>query len=489
MRPKPLLNILGALLSILGMTMIVPIFISYGYGESDLNGFLYSALICISIGLPVWIMTRHRRPLTNRDGFAIVTFSWIITAVAGALPFYFSGAIPNITDAFFESMSGVTTTGASIIGNTATLPNLPNGIESLPHGILFWRSFIQWIGGMGIVVFYIAILPLLGVGGVQLFKAEVPGPVADKITPRVRETAKFLWIVYVGITTAEAIALMVAGMGVFDAICHSFTTMPTGGYSTKNASIGYYDSMAIQYIIIFFMFLAGINFTLHFHAIMGNMKSYFRDKEFLTYFGIIIVVAFLIFSSISAGGNEWTEKHFRDSLFQTVAILTGTGYSTADYELWTYFAQFMILFMMFVGGMGGSTTGGMKIVRIMLLFKYAAKETRRMLHLKAILPIRIGSRYIPEDVIRNTLGFFLFYISFFIFTTMVLTAMNIDLESAIGASASAIGNIGPSLGAFGPTDNYALLPTFGKWLLSFCMLLGRLEIFTVMVLFSRTFWK
>ena len=489
MRPKPLLNILGALLSILGMTMIVPIFISYGYGESDLNGFLYSALICISIGLPVWIMTRHRRPLTNRDGFAIVTFSWIITAVAGALPFYFSGAIPNITDAFFESMSGVTTTGASIIGNTDTLPNLPNGIESLPHGILFWRSFIQWIGGMGIVVFYIAILPLLGVGGVQLFKAEVPGPVADKITPRVRETAKFLWIVYVGITTAEAIALMVAGMGVFDAICHSFTTMPTGGYSTKNASIGYYDSMAIQYIIIFFMFLAGINFSLHFHAITGNVKSYFRDKEFLTYFGIIIVVAFLIFSSISAGGNEWTEKHFRDSLFQTVAILTGTGYSTADYELWAYFAQFMILFMMFVGGMGGSTTGGMKIVRIMLLFKYAAKETRRMLHLKAIIPIRIGSRYISEDVIRNTLGFFLFYVSIFAVTTMVLTTMNIDLESAIGASASAIGNIGPGLGAFGPTDNYALLPAFGKWMLCFCMLLGRLEIFTVMVLFSRTFWK
>ena len=489
MRIKPLLNILGALLSILGMTMVVPIFISLGYGESDLNGLLYSALICIGVGSPIWLMTRHQRPLTNRDGYAIVTFSWIITAVAGALPFYFSGAIPNITDAFFESMSGVTTTGASIIGNTMTLPNLPNGIESLPHGILFWRSFIQWIGGMGIVVFYIAILPLLGVGGVQLFKAEVPGPVADKITPRVRETAKILWMVYLGFTAVQILLLRISGMPWFDSICHSFTTMSTGGYSTKNASIGYYDSMAIQYIIIFFMFLAGINFTLHFHAIMGNVKSYFRDKEFLTYFGIIIVAGFLIFLSISAGGNEWTEKHFRDSLFQTVAILTSTGYSTADYELWTYFAQFMLLFMMFIGGMGGSTTGGMKIVRIMLLFKYAAKETRRMLHLKAIIPIRIGSRYIPEDVIRNTLGFFLFYISFFIFTTMVLTAMNIDLESAIGASASAIGNIGPGLGAFGPTDNYALLPTFGKWLLSFCMLLGRLEIFTVMVLFSRTFWK
>ena len=489
MRLKPLLNILGALLSIIGMTMVVPIFISLAYGESDLNGLLYSALICLGVGSPIWLMTRHQRPLTNRDGYAIVTFSWIITAAAGALPFYFSGAIPNITDAFFESMSGVTTTGASIIGNTMTLPNLPNGIESLPHGILFWRSFIQWIGGMGIVVFYIAILPLLGVGGVQLFKAEVPGPVADKITPRVRETAKILWMVYLGFTAVQILLLHINGMPWFDSICHSFTTMPTGGYSTKNASIGYYDSMAIQYIIIFFMFLAGINFSLHFHAIMGNMKSYFRDKEFLTYFGIIIVAGFLIFLSISVGGNEWTEKHFRDSLFQTVSILTGTGYCTADYELWTYFAQFMLLFMMFIGGMGGSTTGGMKIVRIMLLFKYAAKETRRMLHLKAILPIRIGSRYIPEDVIRNTLGFFLFYISFFIVTTMVLTTMNIDLESAIGASASAIGNIGPSLGAFGPTDNYALLPAFGKWLLSFCMLLGRLEIFTVMVLFSRTFWK
>ena len=489
MKLRTLLNILGALLSILGTTMVVPIFISLGYGESDLNGFLVSALVCIGVGFPVWLFTRYSRTLTNRDGFAIVTFSWIITAIAGALPFYLSGAIPNITDAFFESMSGVTTTGATIIGNSTTLPHLENGIESLPHGILFWRSFLQWIGGMGIVVFYIAILPLLGVGGVQLFKAEVLGPVADKITPRVRETAKILWMVYLGFTAVQILLLRISGMPWFDSICHSFTTMPTGGFSTKNASIGYYDSVAIQYIIIFFMFLAGINFSLHFHAITGNVKSYFRDKEFLTYFGIIIVVGFLIFSSISAGGNEWTEKHFRDSLFQTVAILTGTGYCTADYELWTYFAQFMILFMMFVGGMGGSTTGGMKIVRIMLLFKYAAKETRRMLHLKAIIPIRIGSRYIPEDVIRNTLGFFLFYISFFIVTTMVLTTMNIDLESAIGASASAIGNIGPSLGAFGPTDNYALLPAYGKWLLSFCMLLGRLEIFTVMVLFSRTFWK
>ena len=489
MNIRTVFNILSALLVILGVSMLIPAAIAYGYGENDLNGFLWSLFICFILGIPTWLATRKHRKLTNKDGFAIVSFTWITTALIGALPFYISGIIPNFTDAFFESMSGVTTTGATIIGSSVTLPHLPNGIESLPHATLYWRSFIQWIGGMGIIVFYIAILPLLGVGGVQLFKAEVPGPVSDKIRPRVRETAKILWMVYLGFTATQILLLVISGMPWFDSICHSFTTMPTGGFSIKNASIGYYDSAAIQYIIIFFMFLAGVNFSLHFHAMTGNVKSYFRDKEFLTYFGIISIVTLLIFSSLSAGGDEWSEKHFRDSLFQTVAILTGTGYSTADYELWAYFAQFMILFMMFVGGMGGSTTGGMKIVRIMLLFKYAAKETRRMLHLKAIIPIRIGSRYISEDVIRNTFGFFLFYVSIFAITTMALTAMNIDLESAIGASASAIGNIGPGLGAFGPTDNYALLPAFGKWMLCFCMLLGRLEIFTVMVLLSRTFWK
>ena len=489
MRIKPLLNILGALLSILGITMVVPIFISIGYGESDLNGFLYSALICVSIGIPVWLLTRHSRSFTNRDGFAIVTFSWIITAVAGALPFYFSGAIPNITDAFFESMSGVTTTGASIIGNAATLPNLPHGVESLPHGILFWRSFIQWIGGMGIVVFYIAILPLLGVGGVQLFKAEVPGPVADKITPRVRETAKFLWIVYVGITAVEAIALMVAGMGVFDAICHSLTTMPTGGFSTKNANIGHYDSSLIHYIIIFFMFIAGVNFSLHFRAINGNVKSYVHDKEFLVYLGGMVLVTFLIFLAISLQGGSFSHLNFRESLFTTISILSTTGYGSADYELWPVFVQVVLLTLMFVGGMGGSTGGGMKVIRCMLLVQYAALETRRMLHSRALIPVRIGKQLIKEDVVRNTLGFFLFFMSAFMVSTIVLSSMGLDLESAIGAAASAMGNIGPALGAFGPTDNYALLSDPGKWVLTFCMLLGRLEIFTVMVLFSRTFWK
>tara|TARA_Y100000748_G_scaffold65475_1_gene52969 strand:+ start:4272 stop:5741 length:1470 start_codon:yes stop_codon:yes gene_type:complete len=489
MRFKPLLNIIGALLSILGISMIVPIFISFGYGEYDLNGFLISAIICIGLGYPLWLSTRYKRNLTNRDGFAIVTFSWITAAVVGSLPFYFSGAIPNITDAFFESMSGITTTGASIIGNRLTLPHLENGIESLPHGILFWRSFIQWIGGMGIVVFYIAILPLLGVGGVQLFKAEVPGPVADKIKPRVRETAKFLWIIYVGITFLEIIALRIAGMETFDSICHAFTTMPTGGFSTKNASIAHYDSPIIHYIIITFMFLAGINFSLHFRAINGDIKAYLKDKEFLVYLFIVVFISSIILLTLSYRANNFSEILLRESLFGTIAILTGSGYVLGNYELWPIFLQMILLVLMFIGGMGGSTTGGMKVIRVLLLVKYASLETRRMLHSRALLPVKIGKRLVKEDIVRNTLGFFLFFMSAFIISTILLSTMGLDIESSIGAAASAMGNIGPALGEFGPTDNYALMPDLGKWILTFCMLLGRLEIFTVIVLFSRAFWK
>ena len=486
MNIRSVIRINAVLLTVLGVAMLIPASVAYGYGE-DVSAFLISATMCAVIGLSGWVFTRKHKKLTNKDGFTIVTIAWVVTALAGSLPFYIGGFIPNFTDAFFESMSGVTTTGATIIGNPLTLPNLPHGIESLPHGILFWRSFIQWIGGMGIIVFTIAILPLLGVGGVQLFRAEVPGPVADKITPRVRETAKYLWMVYFGFTLAETILLGVGGMDWFDAVCHSFTTMPTGGFSTKNASIAYYGNSYIHYIMILFMFFAGINFTLHFRAITGDVTSYFKDREFLYYLGITLCITLCISLGLYVQGNSWSHHHFRDSLFQTVSILTTTGYTTADYELWPYFAQFILLLLMFVGGMGGSTGGGMKIIRVILILKYIAIETRQMLHAKAIIPIRIGSRYISGDVIRNTVGFFLFYIFIFAATSLILSAMDLDLSSAIGVAASAIGNIGPAFGDFGPTENYAMLPDIGKWLLSFCMLLGRLEIFTVMVLFSRTF--
>ena len=486
MNIRSVIGINATLLTILGVAMLIPASVAYGYSE-DVSAFLISSTICVAIGLPGWFFTRKHNKLTNKDGFTIVTIAWVVTALAGSLPFYIGGYIPNFTDAFFESMSGVTTTGATIIGNPLTLPNLPNGIESLTHGILFWRSFIQWIGGMGIIVFTIAILPLLGVGGVQLFRAEVPGPVSDKITPRVRETAKYLWMVYFGFTLAETLLLGVGGMDWFDAICHSFTTMPTGGFSTKNAGIAHYGNSYIHYVMVLFMFFAGINFTLHFRAISGDVTSYFKDREFCYYLGIAAFITLCISLGLYVQGNSWSHHHFRDSLFQTVSILTTTGYVTADYELWPYFAQFILLLLMFVGGMGGSTGGGMKIIRVILILKYIAIETRQMLHTKAIIPIRIGSRYIPGDVIRNTVGFFLFYVFIFAATTLFLSAMDLDMNSAVGLAASAIGNIGPAFGDFGPTDNYSMLPDIGKWLLSFCMLLGRLEIFTVMVLFSRTF--
>jgi len=486
---KTIVNILSAMLVATGLSMLIPTVISWSFSEPDLSGHLQSMIICIVVGIPFWMITRKSRALNSKDGFAIVSFAWLIVAFAGSLPFYLSGTIPNFTDAWFEAMSGVTTTGATIIGNPTTLPNLPNGIESMPHGILFWRSFLQWIGGMGIIVFTIAILPLLGVGGVQLFKAEVPGPVADKIRPRVKETAKILWMVYVGFTFLQFLLLGFAGMPWFDSICHAFTTMPTGGFSTQNASIAAYSNPLIHYVIIFFMFIAGVNFTLHFRAITGNFKSYFKDYEFKVYFFILFFATTFIFFNISYSELDLSHNTFRISLFQSLALMTGTGYANANYELWPFFSQLLLFIMMFFGAMGGSTSGGLKIARVILLIKYAASETRRMLHSRAIIPIRIGDRTISDDVIRNTLGFFLIYLSFFVMTALVLTALNFDFLSSLSAAASAIGNVGPAFGAFGPTDNYALLHPIGKWMMTFCMLLGRLEIFTIMVLFSRTFWR
>ncbi len=489
MNIKTILNILAAMLGLTGVTMLLPALIAWGYSEPDLAGHLKSSAICVLIGLPVWFFTRKSRSLNSKDGFAIVTLAWLLVALAGSMPFYLTGEIPNFTDAWFESMSGVTTTGASILGNAQTLPNLVNGIESLPHGVLFWRSFIQWIGGMGIIVFTIAILPLLGVGGVQLFKAEVPGPVAQKIRPRVREAAKILWLVYVGFTFVQVLLLGLAGMPWFDSVCHAFTTISTGGFSTQNASIAAFSNPLIHYIIIFFMFVAGVNFTLHFRAITGNYKVHLKDYEFRVYLSIICIATLLIFFNISSANSDWSHNSFLISLFESLAMLTGTGYAITDYELWPFFSQHLLLIIMFFGAMGGSTSGGMKIGRIILLIKYAGTETRRMLHARAIIPIRIGDRFISDEVVRNTLGFSLIYLSIFVLTAFVLTAFNLDLLSAIGASASAIGNVGPAFGAFGPTDSYALLHPIGKWMLTICMLLGRLEIFTIMVLFSRTFWK
>ena len=462
---------------------------SFYYEEPDLEGLLMSSGITVAVSLPVWILTRRKVTLSVKDGFAIVTLAWFTIAIFSSLPFILTGTIPNLTDAFFESMSGITTTGASILGNPATMPHLANGIESLGKGVLFWRSFIQWIGGMGIIVFSIAILPLLGVGGVQLFKVEVPGPVPDKLKPRVQETAKSLWLVYLGVTAVEVILLMFGGMTFFDALCHSFTTMATGGFSTKNTSISHFNSAYVEYVIILFMFLAGVNFALHWKIITNPKRlSYFRDGEFKFYGLMVLLVTVFLAARIALNVEDLSHKIIRDSLFQVVSILTTTGFSTADYLLWGPFAQLSLLLLMFIGGCAGSTSGGMKIGRIMVVIKYSLSEIKRLLHPRAVIPVRIGRQMISEEVIRNTLGFVLFYVSIFVTVSVILTVLGLDLESAFGATAASIGNIGPGLGSVGPVANYAHLPALAKWLLTFCMLLGRLEIFTVMV-FLNTFFS
>jgi trk system potassium uptake protein TrkH len=427
--------------------------------------------------------SKEKKELSTHDPFAVVTIGWIAIVIFSAFPFYLSSTL-NYTNSFFEAMSGLTTTGATVFGHSDTLM-----IEELPHGILFWRSFTQFIGGMGIIVFSIAILPMLGMGGVQLFRAEVAGPVADKITPRVKQTAKLLWGIYVGFVLILCLILKIEGMSWFDAICHSFTTMATGGFSTKNISIAAYGGL-IQWTLIFFMFCAATNFSLHYYFIAKGKFEYYQDHEFRVYFGLCIIFSILFFINIVGTNKYQTDLlSFRHSVFAAVSILTTTGFSTENFNEWPEMSKMLLFFLFFIGGSAGSTTGGMKIIRSILVVKYLFYEVRKLLHPKGVFNITIGENTIDDNVVRATLGFYLFYILIFVFTAIFLSFTGLDVETALTASASAIGNIGPGLGSIGPTDNWAHLTDLAKWLTSFCMLLGRLEIFTVVVLFSRSFWK
>ncbi|MCB0065012.1 MAG: TrkH family potassium uptake protein [Caldilineaceae bacterium] len=459
--------------------MLLPIPFSLYYSSNDHWALLGSSLLTGAVGLAAYKLTSLKRTLRVRDGFAIVTFGWICFSFFGCLPYLFSGAIPSFTDAFFETISGFTTTGATILTE----------IESLPHGILLWRSLTHWLGGMGIIVLSLAILPFLGVGGMQLFKAEVPGPVADKLTPRVTETAKILWGVYMLFSAVEAILLMLGGMTLFDALCHTFGTMATGGYSTRNASVGAYDSAYIDYVIIIFMFLAGANFSLHYRLLRGNWRVYRQDREFLVYLGIIGVATVVVIADVWWNTYDTFADALRYALFQVVSIQTTTGFGTADYEQWSANAQFVLLCLMFVGGCAGSTGGGMKVMRLHLLFKFSISEFTRLLHPNAVVPVRMQQVAIPRDVITNILGFFVLYMFLFVLGVFVMTLLELDILSAIGAVAATLGNIGPGLNLVGPTDHYGFIPAAGKWVLSALMLMGRLEIFTVLVLFSPAFWK
>ncbi len=479
-RKALIFRVLGLLLIIESIFMLISAPFSFFYGDSDGLNLIISSLITFFVGLTSWFFTRKTRlDINKREGYTIVSLVWVVFSFFGSLPFFISGAIPSYTDAFFETISGFTTTGASIL----------NDIESLSHGLLFWRSITQWLGGMGIIVMSLAIFPILGIGGMQLFIAEVPGPSPDKLHPRVKETAKRLWGIYAIFTFAEFILLMLGGIDCFDAICHSFTTMATGGYSTKQLSIAFYDSAYIQYIIILFMFLAGTNFTLSYFGLRLRFKKIFKNEEFRFYLLFIlgftiIIVAFLI---LLTGGDF--EKTFRDSLFQVVSIITTTGFVTTDYILWPSFLVLILFILMFFGGSAGSTGGSIKIVRVLLVFKNSFIELRRLLHPNAVIPVRLNSRGVHPTIISNILAFVVIYMFSFIFGVIVMSIFGLDLESSMGAVAATLGNVGPGIGSVGPMENYSLIHDSGKWFLSFLMLLGRLELFTVLMLFTKSFWK
>ena len=477
---RVILYILGFLVFIEGICILFCAPISAYNNDSDYSAILLAGFITALSGLLVWLLNRRTdKNISKRDGYIIVSVVWIVFSLFGSLPFMISGHIPSFTDAFFETMSGFTTTGASVL----------NDIESLSHGLLFWRSLTQWLGGMGIIVMSIAILPLLGIGGMQLFIAEVPGPTPDKISPRIKETAQKLWAIYIIFTAAETILLIFGGMSFFDAVCHAFTTMATGGYSTKQASIMHYSSPFIHYVIIVFMFLAGTNFTLSYFALHLNFKKIWQNEEFRSYLFFIlsftVVIAFVLY--ISHYNNP--ETCFRDSMFQVVSIITTTGFVTADYLLWPHFLIMLILVLMFFGGSAGSTGGGIKIMRIVLLIKNGFYELKRLIHPSAVIPVRFNNQGVSPQILSNVLAFVMFYIFIMVIGIVVMSAMDYDIDSSIGAVAATLGNIGPGIGAVGPVENYEHIPIFGKWFLSLLMMIGRLEIFTVFLLFSPNFWK
>jgi trk system potassium uptake protein TrkH len=472
---------LALLILFLGISMAAPLMISLFFKDGSSRSLLLSMLITSLSGLALFTCTRKQEglQLTHRDGAAIVTFGWIMAGLFGTLPYLLSGSIANFTNAFFESISGFTTTGASIL----------NDIEALPEGILFWRSLTQWLGGMGIIVLSIAILPFLGIGGMQLYKAEVPSPVVDKLKPRISETAKTLWKVYILITTVEVTLLLGGGMPLFDAVCHAFCTMPTGGFSTKNASIAHYNSPYFDGIFILFMLLAGINFSLHFKLIKGDLKIFGKDSECRAFF--ILVAAFILIITLDTYGPTYSSlsKAFRDSAFQVSSIITTTGFVSADYEKWPAMSQLVLVICMFIGGMAGSTGGGIKIMRIMLLIRHVNQEVFRIIHPHAVTVVKLGGKPVPQDVLNSIWGFFTLYIALFLIATLIVLFLGLDMSSALGSVAASIGNIGPGLGIVGPVKNYFDVPLVGKWVLVFCMLLGRLEIYTVIVLLTPEFWR
>jgi len=473
------LNTLGSLLLFLGTSMIFPLLYALYYHEKATSAFIISMIITVTVGIILKRLFSPLEPIGIKEGFAIACLGWIVAAAFGALPFMFAGTFTNFIDAYFESMSGFTTTGATVIA----------AIEGNPYSILFWRDFIQWLGGMGIIVLVVAILPALGVGGMQLFKSEVPGPEPDRLKPKIKDTAKLLWRVYIIISALEVGCLYLSGMSLFEALTNMFGTMATGGFNPRNLSIAAYGNPFIEITITFFMLIAGANFSLHYKVLHGDVKSLFKDKEFIFYCGIIVFSIFSISTELRLYVYKSVFTALRYATFQVVSIITTTGFVTADFDTWPAFSKTILLVLMFVGGCAGSTGGAIKNIRIMLLLKQASREFKKLIHPQAITPIRLGNKTISEEVMRNITSFFFLYIFIFVICSFIMSALGLDMVSAAASVAATLGNVGPGLGIVGPSKTYTFIPPLGKIILTLCMLLGRLEIYTVLILVVPEFWR
>jgi trk system potassium uptake protein TrkH len=484
MRLGYVLHVIGALTLCVGLTMLWPLAFSLYYADGATMALAWSLAASVALGGGLFLAFRvppKERAMNHREGMAIVGLGWFAAGLVGALPFWFGGVFGgSFTDCVFESLSGFSTTGASVLMD----------IESVPRGLLFWRSLTHWLGGMGIIVLSLAILPFLGVGGMQLYKAEVPGPVPDKLKPRIKDTALLLWKVYLLFSVAETVLLMLGGMDLFDSLCHTFGTMATGGFSTRNASVAAFDSVYIDYVITLFMMVAGINFSLHFLLLSGKPLKMLRDSEFRFFMGLFFGSTALVAVFTMLDGNYdnlWDALRYGS--FQVASIVTTTGYATADYELWPSLPQAMLLLLMFIGGCAGSTGGGMKCMRIQLLIKHSYKELIQLIHPRSVKQVKVSGQVVPGGVISGVWAFFVLWLMLFTLGALVVAASGVDLVTSFASSLACIGNIGPGVGQVGPTENYAALPDLAKWTLTMLMVLGRLEIYTIVILFVPEFWR
>ncbi|WP_319371698.1 potassium transporter TrkG [uncultured Ilyobacter sp.] len=481
---KLIFKIQGLILVVVGAMMSIPLIFSFYYRSSDILSLSFSIFLTILVGVLFLFIFKSKKRIRAREGFASVSLGWIMASCFGALPFYLEGTMGSYINCVFESMSGFTTTGATILKD----------IEVLPKGVLFWRSLTHWLGGMGIILLTIAVLPMLGISPGQLYNAEVPGPIKGRLRPKIRDTAVILWLIYLSMTVIETILLMFGGMNLYDSLCHTFGTLGTGGFSTRNSSVGGFHSIYIEIVIIVFMYLSGINYTLHFYLIKGRFRNFLKNSEWRFYTSILFAAVIMISLNIYfAGPVEYRGdyiKSLRDSAFQVVSITTTTGYVTADFNLWPSFSGLLLVLMMFFGGSAGSTGGGLKQIRVLIMIKHIYHEVEKMAYPRAVFSLKVGGDSIEERVVKNVVVFFILFMFFFGGITIFLALMGYDIVTCFSASIATLGNIGPGLSRVGAVENYSFFDPYSKVVLIFAMLLGRLEIFSVLILmYSLTIKK